>query len=101
GTSEYKTRFMSRNAIGKPAEALHHEHVLPRKRLIDRMLADPPRATEIAATAVGCTVTREEHARLNEQDKAQPGLEGWNRYRAAGIEVINTATGEVVSLNEE
>lgn len=96
GTSKYKTRFMSRNAIGKPAKALHHEHVFPRKRLIDEMLAYPPRAVEIAATAVGCTVTREEHARLELHGKAEAGVNGWQRYRKADIDVIDTMAGKSI-----
>lgn len=93
GASKYRTRYMSRAAIGKQAKSLHHEHVFRRKDLVAAMMADPARAAEIAATALGCTVTRKEHDLLTAQDKASPGLIGWNRYFAAGIDVIDTVSG--------
>jgi hypothetical protein len=46
------------------------------------MLAEPKRAKEILARAIGCVVTKEEHRRLG------PG-EGWKRYQAAEIKVYD------------
>lgn len=97
GTSKYRTRYMSRKAIGKDTKQLHHEHVIPRKVLVDAMVKEPHRAPAIAATAIGCTVTRKEHEVLTALDKAEPGLEGWERYRRAGVVVIDTITGEPVA----
>lgn len=94
GTSKYRTRFMSRKAIGKNPRQLHHEHVIPRKVLVDAMVREPHRAAEIAATAIGCTVTRKEHEALTKLDKSEPGVVGWDRYRRAGIVIIDTVTGE-------
>jgi len=96
GTSKYRTRFMSRRAVRKIAKRLHHEHVIPRKVLVDAMMREPHRAAEIANTAIGCTVTRKEHEALAAVQKTEPSLEGWDRYRRAGIEVIDTATGEPI-----
>ena len=94
GTSKYRTRFMSKRAIGKDSKRLHHEHVIPRKVLVDAMMREPHRAAEIANTAIGCTVTRKEHEALTKLDESEPGVVGWDRYRRAGIVVIDTATGE-------
>ena len=43
---------------------------------------------EIIKHAVGCTITKVEHTRLNEFKH----LDGWERYRPAGIEVIDMET---------
>jgi hypothetical protein len=96
GTSKYRTKYMSTGAMDESQPRLHHDHVVPRKTLIDAMLREPARAVEIAETAVGCTVTRFEHKELTYHDRAEPGREGWDRYRAIGIVVIDTETGEPV-----
>ena len=77
--------------------SLEHEHVYPRKWLIDQMLAEPSAVEMVLDTfALSCTVTREEHRRLANAERTTPGLEGWHRYHAAGIAVTDLATGEVV-----
>jgi hypothetical protein len=76
GASKYRTRYMSQGALVRPVSELHHEHVIPRKTLIDAMLREPARAVEIAETAVGCTVTRLEHKELTYHDRVQPELTG-------------------------
>lgn len=86
------TRFRSAAAVDvRDPKLLNHEHVIPRRVLIDEMLAEPGRCAEIMAKAVGCVVLREENRRLTEQDRAKPGLEGWERYRVAGIEIVDLA----------
>jgi hypothetical protein len=88
---KYSTRYRSVGALGEMnRRRLTHEHVVTRKLLVDRMLAEPQRVGEILATAVACVVTREEHRRLSEATRADPSLEGWDRYAAAGIEVVDT-----------
>ena len=69
---------------------VQHEHVWPRKWLIDRIL---PRHAEgwgrqdlegfMKTHGVACTVTRAEHLLLN----ACADAEGWERYAQAGIQV--------------
>lgn len=54
------------------------------------MIAEPERIAEILDSATACLVTEEEHRRLN---VLPPDTEGWDRYRAAGITVIDMATG--------
>ncbi|MBP6572104.1 MAG: hypothetical protein KA226_11825 [Gemmatimonadales bacterium] len=96
GTSKYRTKYMTQGAMDESQPGLHHDHVFTRKQLIEDMLREPARAVEIAETAVGCTVTRFEHKELTYHDRVQPELTGWDRYRAIGIVVINTETGEPI-----
>lgn len=100
GTSngKYGTRYRSRDALNlSDATRLEHEHVYPRKWLIERMMESPEAVTMIMETfALSCTVTSEEHARLRAAERANPQVEGWARYHAAGIEVTDMATGEIV-----
>lgn len=92
---KYTTRCRSQGLLDAPkGTKLQHEHVTTRKQLVDTVLKDPTRAREIAATAVACVVTKEEHERLTRISREQPHLTGWQRYDAAGIDVIDTdATG--------
>lgn len=89
---KYTTRFRSREALrlqrelGRTVAVRHlaHEHVVPRQLVIDQLIADPDAAAEVLVSAVACVVTREEHDRL-------PDGQGWERYEAAGIEVVDTS----------
>ena len=56
----------------------------------------PDREERLASAikaAGACVVTVAEHKRLTELSRARPDLEGWDRYEAAGIEVVDR--GEV------
>lgn len=95
---KYGARYKTRGVLDLEAEApianwqsrLRHEHVVTRKQLADRLRAgeDPER---VVADAVACIVTKEEHDKLTPFDRTH---KGWDRYRAAGIEVIDTSTGD-------
>lgn len=74
--------------VSDPA-LLEHEHVYPRKWLIEQMLAEPSAVELILTTfALACTVTKDEHRRLAAAERANLGLDGWQRYYAAGIAVL-------------
>lgn len=92
-----RTRFRSRAAIGAPSSMINHEHVVTRRSLIAKMIASPEEVEDIVGSAVACCVLRDEHKRLAAVEKADPELVGWDRYRAAGIEVIDLTTGQDVS----
>jgi hypothetical protein len=87
-SSKYKTRYQSRGAIERSAGVkLQHEHVYQRAKMIDALLqAEPNQIDEILGLAVGCTVTTEEAALLVQFDSDY----GWERYRKAGITVLDT-----------
>lgn len=100
GTANGKngTRYRSKGALDVTDPAtLEHEHVYPRKWLIEQML-ESPSAVEWVLThfAIACTVTTDEHRLLARADRAAPELVGWERYHAAGVEVIDMATGVIV-----
>lgn len=85
---KYRTRFVSAGAKDETdRRKLHHEHVVTRANLVREILASPERADEIADKAVGCVVTRQEHAQLAIVDRSNAELCGWDRYSAAGIRV--------------
>jgi len=88
---KYTTRFRSRGAVESPNGKLNHEHVFTRKSLIDELLGSPGDFEIIMSKAVACTVLTSEHALLRSVEKQNPSLVGWNRYRAAGIEVFDLA----------
>lgn len=88
---KYTTRYRSKGAFDAPkGTKLQHEHVIPRKQLVERIMREPYAAREHLSTAIGCVVTVEEHRRLTSIDRTQPGLHAWERYAAAGITVIDT-----------
>jgi hypothetical protein len=92
---KYNTQFCSRAALDALHEGskqgLQHEHVFERKKMVDSLLERPEKIEEIVERAAGCIVTKTEHALLGRVD---PRLDGWDRYRAAKIRVINRETGQ-------
>lgn len=97
---KYNIRYRSKEALAvSDKQRLAHEHVIPKKVLVERMLAEPDRCEEIMRTAQGCVVLRSEHDLLTKAGRADPTLEGWARYRAAGITVIDCLTGEPLALD--
>ena len=91
---KYDTRYRSRASLETRGVApLIHEHVFTRQSLAAALLERPTdrRIAQIVnALAFGCTVTADEHARLSAFDRTH---RGWDRYRQAGIEVIDMVTG--------
>ena len=86
---KWNTCFCSRGALeAGPETKLNHEHVIERKKQVDRMLSGEAVA-KVLKEAVACIVTVDEHKLLTETSRTRPNLEGWERYRAARIEVID------------
>lgn len=92
--SKHKTRYQSQGAIGCSNEdKLRHDHVYQRSRMIDALLkAKPEDVDGILKDDIACTVTIDEHRRLAAFDHEY----GWDRYRKAGLVVIDTKNGEPV-----
>jgi hypothetical protein len=84
---KYTTRFRSEGAMFAKSDSVHHEHVVTRKSLVERLLAEPHDVSSIFADAIGCVVLRSEHTLLAAAEKSNPSLSGWDRYRHAGIVV--------------
>jgi hypothetical protein len=87
---KYSTRYWSRAAKDNPSSKLQHEHVFTRKDLTARLMAEPQKAREILQSAIACVVTVDEHRRLAEAERQDRSLRGWDRYKAAGIEVVDS-----------
>jgi hypothetical protein len=92
GSSKHKTQLQSQAARTAPrGTKLQHDHVFQRAKMVDTLLeAEPHGIDAILQGAVGCTITKDEHTRLNDFKH----LDGWDRYRAAGIVVIDMDTGK-------
>ena len=90
---KHNLRYRSKAALDATSRSdVRHEHVIPRGVLVQRMMDEPHRVAEILSEAVACLVTKEEHLRLG------PGT-GWDRYRLAGIEVVDMLDGSTVDGN--
>jgi hypothetical protein len=87
-SSTHRTRFQSQDALKfRDKGNLRHDHVFQCVKMRDMLLAHPERADEILDIAVGCTVTLAEHEHLHDFDEEY----GWERYRKAGIVVMDTS----------
>jgi hypothetical protein len=95
---KYNTRFQSLAAQSALPHLLRHEHVFQRSKLVNALLAQPDRADEILDSAVACVVTVQEHEELDRVSRQSPELDGWDRYRAAMIAVIDLASGHALEL---
>lgn len=99
---KYKTRYQSVAALARSTELHHeelrHEHPFERKKLIDELIEFPEDIDRIAKKSFGCVVTLKDHMKLNKVDKS---LSGWDRYREAGIPVMDTLTGIHLDLSQK
>jgi hypothetical protein len=87
--SKYQTRYRSRATESASESELAHDHVFQRKSLIDAMLKNPDSVDPILRSAVACVVTRSEHDALTRISREFPDLDGWERYKRAGIEIVD------------
>jgi hypothetical protein len=89
---KYQTRFRSVEPSATNRKVLRHDHVFQRKRMVDDLLeaVSPEAVDDILKKAVGCTITKDEHTRLNQFKD----LDGWVRYQRAGITVVDAVTGK-------
>ncbi|WP_433165084.1 hypothetical protein [Kribbella sp. CA-247076] len=95
---KYNVRYVSRGVRGEDVAKINHEHVWPRKWMIDRLRAQDWTVTELETFldthGVACVVTTEEHARLG----AASG-QGWQRYDRANIDVWDRQLGRWAELH--
>ncbi|MDI2132563.1 hypothetical protein [Yinghuangia seranimata] len=100
GAAKYGCRYRSAGVLGLEKEApikqwwkhLRHEHVLTRASLVQELRDSPDRVSEILERALACVVTPAEHEVLSPFDV----LHGWERYKAARIDVHDMKTGDLV-----
>jgi len=90
GFGKYETRFVSTGSLDRPASGLAHDHVHERAKLVRGLLDGSLSVEALREHAIACTVSRDEHHLLGSVPKQ---LDGWDRYRAAGIAVIDRGAG--------
>lgn len=91
-SGKYATRYRSEAVVelatNVPTSAtkINHEHIFTRKHIIQQLLANPQNSDLILDQVVACIVTKEQHEKLS---VVAPVLVGWDRYRQAGIKVLD------------
>jgi hypothetical protein len=88
GVRKHETLYRSKASL-RQSNDLRHDHVWQRANMVKNLMANPNDVEAILNKAVGCTITKHEHTLLNRFSN----LDGWERYRQAGIVVIDMATG--------
>jgi hypothetical protein len=103
---KYKTRYFSEKAVqsvvdrfGKRRSAgLQHDHVVPRKRLVDMLFENAGTLDRVIGLCVGCVVVETEHPSLTAHEKDIDLDDVWAKYRDADIRVVDCKTGEFVNF---
>lgn len=94
GKNKYDLRYRTQASLTAQRKNLRHEHVSRRKDMVTALMtAKPDEVPRIARGAIGCVVTKAEHALLDEVDRNHRSLDGWSRYQKAGIIVVDMGTG--------
>jgi hypothetical protein len=96
---KYMTRYRSAGVLGLEAEAeirkwwsgLRHDHVTTRRSILEQLRRPGPDVEAVLRSVISCVVTADEHERLGRVDETH---EGWDRYRAAHVDVYDMATGD-------
>ena len=95
---KYELPFISVLAKENPNLKVNHEHIFRKKILVDEILLNPDNLENILENAVACVVTLEEHNRLNQADKENPKIDGWERYNLAKIKVWDNINSKILEL---
>jgi hypothetical protein len=95
---KYNIRYVTRGVLAADDSKINHEHVWPRKWIIDKLLSRREWPTDeltdfLDTRGVACVVTIEEHASLGGKQRM-----GWQRYVDAGIDVWDRQVGQWVDL---
>lgn len=87
---KWNTRFRSEGAMKKENwKLVQHEHVFQRRNLIQQFLAQEDTIEALLNRAIGCLVTKREHELLTNLSQKERDIDGWERYRRAGIPVYD------------
>jgi hypothetical protein len=92
---KFAIRYRTAAVLATEPVVIEHEHVVGRRWLLDQIAREPDKLDDILQLAVACIVSKPEHDLL----WAVVGF-GWERYRAAGIDVIDTVTMQRADLEE-
>lgn len=92
-SGDFKGRYRSKGVLVNGVE-IQRDHVVQKARIVERLLASPDQVDTILGEVVHCVVTKEEHERLTAYSRMNPDVDGWERYKGAGVEVLDMLTGE-------
>jgi hypothetical protein len=82
---KWGVRYRSDGVLNRTGGVVQHEHVKPRKQIVDELLSSASAEVPgVLASSVACLVSAEEHRALG---AVPPDLSGWARYEAAGVRV--------------
>jgi hypothetical protein len=101
---KYTLRYQTRKALqAKSKSELRHEHVFERKKLREALLNNPEKIDEILGKAIACVVTKDEHRILTDKSRENPQLDGWDRYKAAGLmdSVVDGLTQPIIEAAKQ
>jgi hypothetical protein len=90
---DFKGRYRSKGVMVSGVE-IQRDHVIQKARIVERLLANSEQIETILADIVHCVVTRAEHERLTAYSRMNLAVDGWERYKGAGVEVMDMLTGE-------
>jgi hypothetical protein len=104
---KYKTRYFTENAVRSVVErfgkrrsvGLQHDHVVPRKRLVELLFEGTTTLDQVVGLCVGCVVLETEHPGLTAHEQSVDLRDVWGKYRDAGVRVVDCKTGMLVDLN--
>jgi hypothetical protein len=85
-TGDFCGRYRSEAVIRNPGQKIRRDHIYQKRTLVEELLGPAPNIDSIIERACCCIVTEEEHVKLH---ALSPKLDGWERYRAAGIVVYD------------
>ncbi len=90
---DFKGRYRSEGVMtqGMP---IQRDHVWQKSKIIDRILKQKESLSNILSDIVHCVVTKAEHDRLTILSKSNSEIDGWSRYKAANIIVLDMVTNE-------
>jgi hypothetical protein len=95
-SGKYNTRYVS-GAVYDGGDPIRHEHVFPRKYLVEQMLEKPGTILQVLDNAIGCLVTKDEHHLLTNMSAGA----GWDRYYQAGIRVYDRLEGKWLDFKQQ
>lgn len=103
---KYNTRYFSENAVRSVVDrfgqrrsaGLQHDHIVPRKKLVEMLFEKEATFDRVVRLCVGCAVLKGEHPRLTASEQNVDLRDVWAKYRDANIRVVDCKTGTFVHL---
>jgi len=85
-SGDFYSRYRSAAVISTPGLTIQRDHIYQKKLLVQRLLSTDVDFDSVIAHSQCCIVTLDEHRSLHQ---VNGGLDGWDRYQAAKIQVYD------------